>query len=182
MNISLTGTPGTGKTSISRFLSQNDIKILDLKKLIFKENLISAFDKKRNTNIIDINKINKYFENNIYRNGILIIEGHLSHLLKCIDKVILLRCNPKELKIRLLKRRWNKKKIKENIESEILDIILCECLKFQSKKNIFEIDTTKMSVESLGHIILKIIENNFKQEKIYKIGQIDWSEEIFNIK
>ena len=182
MNISLTGTPGTGKTSISRFLSQHDIKILDLKKLIFKENLISAFDKKRNTNIIDINKINKYFENNIYRNGLLIIEGHLSHLLKCIDKVILLRCNPKELKIRLLKRRWNKNKIKENIESEILDIILCECLKLQSKKNIFEIDTTKMSVESLGNIILKIIENNFKQEKIYKIGQIDWSEEIFNIK
>ena len=182
MNISLTGTPGTGKTSISRFLSQNDIKILDLKKLIFKKNLISDFDKKRNTSIIDINKINKYFENNIHRNGLLIIEGHLSHLLKCIDKVILLRCNPKELKIRLIERRWNKNKIKENIESEILDIILCECLKFQSKKNIFEIDTTKMSVESLGNIILKIIENDFKQEKIYKIGQIDWSEEIFNIK
>ena len=182
MNISLTGTPGTGKTSVSRFLLKHKIEILDLNRLIIKKNLIIDYDKKRKTNIVDIIKLNKYFDNYLIKNNLLIIEGHLSHLLNCIDIVIILRCSPIELKKRLLKRKWNKNKINENIESEILDIILCESLKFQSKKNIFEIDTTNKTIDSLGLIILNIIKNNFKQEKIYKIGNIDWSEEIFNIK
>ena len=182
MNVSLTGTPGTGKTSISGILSKNKVEILNLNKIISKKKIIFEYDKKRKTKIVDIEKLNTYFDNNIRNKHLLIIEGHLSHLLNCIDKVILLRCNPNELKKRLLKRRWNKNKINENIESEILDIILCECLKFHSRKNIFEIDTTGKSIDSLALIILDIIKNNFKENKIYKIGNINWSEEIFDMK
>jgi len=181
MIISLTGTPGTGKTSISRILSKNKIEIINLNKIITKK-IKFAYDKKRKTKIIEIENLNKYFYNNIKNEHLLIIEGHLSHLLNCIDKVIILRCHPRELNQRLLKRKWNKNKINENIESEILDIILCETLTSHPKENIFEIDTTGKSINSIGIIILDIIKNNFKEKKIYKIGNINWSEEIFNIK
>lgn len=181
MNISLTGTPGTGKTSISRILSKNNIEIINLNEFIFKK-FKYEYDKSRKTKIIDIPKLNNYFNINLENKILVVIEGHLSHFLHCIDKVILLRCHPKELKKRLLKRNWNKKKINENIESEILDIILCESIKIHKKKNIFEIDTTKKDIKSVGSIILDIINNNFKENKIYKIGNIDWIEEIYEMK
>jgi adenylate kinase len=180
MNVSLTGTPGTGKTSVSRILLKNKINILDLNKIISEKNFIFGIDKDRNTKIIDIEILNKYIHNNFNNNKLLIIEGHLSHLLDSIDKVILLRCHPRELKERLIKRNYNKKKINENIESEILDIILCECLSKYSKRNIFEIDTTGLTIENIGNKIINIIKNNFKDKK-YSIGRIDWSEEIFNL-
>ncbi len=182
MYISLTGTPGTGKTSVSRILYKNNVEILNLNKIIKKKEFKFEFDKNRKTKIVEIEKINEYIKENIKNHKLLIIEGHLSHLLSCIDKVILLRCHPKELKERLLKRRWNKKKIIENIESEILDIILCESVSIHSSKNIFEIDTTGKSIKTIAFSILNIINDNFNKKEIYKIGNIDWSEEILNLK
>jgi adenylate kinase len=181
MKISLTGTPGTGKTSISNFLSKNNIKTINLNNYILK-NIKFEFDNKRKTKIIDISALNNSFNKNYINQDLLIIEGHLSHLLNYIDKIIILRCHPTELKRRLLKRKWNIKKINENIQSEILDIILCECLINHKEKNIFEIDTTNISIKSLGLIILDLIKNNFRGKNLYKIGNIDWLEQIDIIK
>jgi adenylate kinase len=183
MIISLTGTPGTGKTSISRILYKNKIDILHINKIITKKNIKFEIDQRRKTKIIDIENLNKYIEKKINnKKNLLVIEGHLSHLLNNIDKVIILRCHPEELRKRLLKKKWNKNKINENIESEILDIILCESLSNHSKKDIYEIDTTGKTTNLISSLILDIIKNNFKEKEIYKIGSIDWSEEIFNIK
>lgn len=182
MIISLTGTPGTGKTSISRFLRKNNINIIDLNKIINKNKSLWKIDYKRNTLIIDIKKLNNLIKNESINNNIILIDGHLSHLLSNIDKVILLRCQPKELINRLKKRKWKNNKIIENVEAEILDIILCECVNKYSKKNIFEIDTTKKKINEISNIILEIINNNFKNTKDYSIGKINWSNEIFNIK
>ena len=56
MNISLTGTPGTGKTSISRILFKNKIDILHLNEIIEKNNFKFKVDKDRKTKIIEIEK------------------------------------------------------------------------------------------------------------------------------
>lgn len=177
MKISLTGTPGTGKTSISNFLSKNNVNTINLNYYISK-NIKFEFDNNRKTKIIDIIDLNNSFNKNFKNKNFVIIEGHLSHLLNCVDKIIILRCHPTELKRRLLKRRWSIKKINENIESEILDIILCECLINHKVKDIFEIDTTNISTKSLGLIILDLIKNNFREKNLYKIGNIDWLEQI----
>ena len=64
------------------------------------------------------------------------------------------------------------------MESEILDIILCECASLYSQDNIFEIDTTGNTIDNLSNTILDLIKNNFKENPIFKIGKIDWSEMI----
>ena len=110
--------------------------------------------------------------------GTVLVDGHLSHLLKCADKVIVLRCHPDELRKRLSKKGWKKEKIKENLEAEILDIVLCESVEFHSEKNIFEMNTTDDSIDSVVSQIIKIIDEGFKNMKKYNIGDIDWSEEI----
>ena len=110
----------------------------------------------------------------------VILEGHLSHLLKNVDYVIILRCHPETLWRRLRNRNWNKEKIKENVEAEILDIILCEAVEKHSRDKLFEIDTTNLQPKEVADIILELIESGFKRDEKLSIGRIDWSEEILD--
>jgi len=178
MIVSITGTPGTGKTSISKLLKDRGFEVIDLNEVAIEKNFLIGKDEKRDSLIVDIKKFNKYVKENYSKKNIVFIEGHLSHLLKIVDKVIILRCHPDELRKNLSKRGWNEKKIKENIEAEILDVILIEALDLHNIKNIFEINTTGKLIKDVFSSTLEIIENKFKNLKKYNIGKIDWSEEI----
>jgi len=178
MIIALTGTPGTGKTSVAEILKSKGFIIIDLNKVACDKNFLIGRDNKRNSNIVDIKKLNRYIFDNYFGKEIVIIEGHLSHLLESAEKIIILRCNPDIIKKNLSKKGWSQEKIKENIEAEILDIILCETVEIHPKKNIFEINVTGKSIEKIVDIIIEIINNEFRPIKKYKIGKIDWSEEI----
>lgn len=178
MLVAITGTPGTGKTSVSNEIRKKGFNVIDLNNIACEKDFIIKKDKIRNSYIVDTNKLNKFIKKNFLSDKIIFIEGHLSHLLNCIDKVILLRCHPEKLENNLQKKGWSKNKIKENIEAEILDIILCETIEIHSKKNIFEIDTSDKSLIEVAKIILNLTKNKFKNNKNYKIGYINWSEEI----
>ncbi len=178
MLVAISGTPGTGKTSVSKILNQRGFKIVDLNKISIEKGFIIGVDEKRGSNIIDVNMLNKHITNNYTKKDIVFVEGHLSHLLKNVDKVIVLRCHPSVLKKRLAEKKWNEKKIKENIDAESLDVILCESVDIHPRKNVFEIDTTDKTVDQVVSCILEIVENKLKHMKKYNIGCIDWSEEI----
>ncbi|MEA3457490.1 MAG: adenylate kinase family protein [Candidatus Thermoplasmatota archaeon] len=178
MIIALTGTPGTGKTSASKVLEENDFEVVDLNKIAIEKGFSVGKDKNRNSKIIDIERLNNYIKEEYSKKDIVFIEGHLSHLLKSVDKVIVLRCHPNELRKRLSHKGWRKEKIKENIEAEMLDIILCETADIHSEKNIFEIDTTGEPTKDVARSVMKITKNGFRRMKGYNIGNIDWSEEI----
>ncbi|UCF50068.1 MAG: adenylate kinase family protein [Thermoplasmatales archaeon] len=178
MIIALTGTPGTGKTSVAEVLKNKGFEIVDLNKVACDNNFIIGKDIKRDSNIVDLEKINKYILENYSGKDFVFVEGHLSHLLKNVEKIVILRCHPKFLKKNLSKKKWNEDKIKENIEAEILDIILCEALELHLKKDIFEINVSDKTIEQIADSIIEIINNNFKSMKKYIIGNVDWSEEI----
>jgi adenylate kinase len=178
MIIALTGTPGTGKTSVAEVLKSRGFEIVDLNKVACENNFILGKDKHRDSNIVDIEKFNNYVVENYISKDFVLIEGHLSHLLKSAEKIIILRCHPDNLKTNLSKKGWKTVKIKENIEAEILDIILCESIELHKKNDIFEIDVTNNKVENIADIITDLIKNKFKSNEKYKVGRIDWSEEI----
>lgn len=180
MHVAISGTPGTGKTTLSILLREKGYSIIDLNKLAVDKGFITGIDKKRNSKIMDLNGLNRYIEDYYRSKDIIFIEGHASHLLNNIDYTIILRCHPKPLKNRLKKKGWSSEKIKENVEAEILDIILCEAVDIYSEDKIFEIDTSKSSSQSILFSIIEIINHDFKPIKKFKIGQIDWSEEILN--
>ena len=77
----LTGTPGTGKTSISKLLGLNIIALSDY----YKES--SEGKTESGEWIIDIDKIKK----NVLITEDSILEGHFSHEFDNIDKIIVLR-------------------------------------------------------------------------------------------
>jgi len=178
MLVALTGTPGVGKTAVSQILRSEGFDIIDLNKLAVEHDFWIGTDKQRDSKIIDIEQVNKYVTEIYKQKDIVIIEGHLSHLLKSVDNIIVLRCHPSELKKRLSTKGWNTEKIRENIEAEILDVILCEAVERYAKTNMFEIDTTDKSIAEVASAVVEIIRNKFKNMKKYNIGKIDWSEEI----
>ena len=148
--IAVTGVPGTGKTTVSKKLSKKlDFYYLDVNKLILKHKISDGYDKKRKTKIVDIKKLNQFlikeinkFKKNKKFKGI-IIDSHLSHYLpkKYVDFCIVTKCDIEELNRRLKKKRFDKNKIKENLQAEIFDICYNEAL--ESKHKIIALDTTK---------------------------------------
>jgi len=178
MIIAITGTPGTGKTTVASILKKKGFIVVDLKQLAFDNDFIIGLDKERNSSIVDVKKLDRYIKKKFFSKEIVFVEGHIAHLLTCIDKIIILRLHPSKLKEILVKRKWKKDKIRENIEAEILDVILCEGVDIHTEKNCFEIDGTKRSINDIVNCILEIVDNKFKDIKKYKIGEIDWSDEI----
>lgn len=133
--IIITGTPGTGKTRFAKKLAKKEKAVhIDVNELIKKEKLYKKYNKSLRTREVDINKLNKRLIKLIKefkkKKQRIIIDSHLSHYLpkKYVDLCIVKRCDLKTLKKRLEKRKYPKKKIRENIESEILDICLLEAI------------------------------------------------------
>ena len=60
MNIAITGTPGTGKTSVANHLREKGFNVIDLSKLAIENSFLSGYDKKRNSRIVNIDKVNDY--------------------------------------------------------------------------------------------------------------------------
>jgi adenylate kinase len=185
MLIGLTGTPGTGKTSVSRLLEmKRSWKVIHLNDLIKEKHLFTEIDEKRDAVIADMELIRKYIqetsngnelkEEHGGENEVVIIESHLAHYIA--DIVIVLRACPPELEMRLKTRGYSEEKIKENIEAEALDVILIEAFEWCEK--VFEVNTTGKGVEEVGQDIEKIIDNilhgNEAELSEYKPGSIDW--------
>ena len=105
MFVAITGTPGIGKSSVSKILEKNGFEVLDLNSMAVDNNFIIEHDKVRDSNIIDLDKIEKFIIKNFYDKKLIFIDSHLSHILKCIDKIIILRCHPQILRKRL---SWQK--------------------------------------------------------------------------
>jgi adenylate kinase len=170
MKISISGTPCTGKTEISRLLAKKlNYKLIQINELAEEIDAFTGYDEKRDSRIIDMDRLEKEIKK---LKGNLIIEGHTSHLFP-VNFVIILRCNPEVLKKRL-ERKYpsNPSKIQENLEAEILGVITSEAVMINKK--VYEIDTSDKKEKDSVHDILKILEGKTEE---FKIGKIDWLEE-----
>ncbi len=192
MLIGLTGTPGTGKTSVCNVLKRRyGYRVIHLNDLIREENLHSGVDEVRDTLVVDIDKVSTRVHQlvdvnvDVDTNGsdsdeVTIIDSHMSHYIA--DIVIVLRTSPDKLRKRLLNRDYPEAKISENVEAEALDVILVESVEWCDK--VFEINTTDAKiddiVEDIDSIIRALLSGEDKEMLLkYSPGAFDWSEEIF---
>ncbi|XRP96751.1 adenylate kinase family protein [Methanocaldococcus sp. 16A] len=170
MRIAITGTPGVGKTTVSKVLGDKlGLKVIDITEVVKKYKLYTEKDEDMDSYVIDFEKLEKFIDEIEEKEKTIILDGHVSHLLNS-DYTIVLRCNPEIIKERLEKRGYKPKKVLENVQAEILDVCLCE-----SKGRVYEIDTTNRSVESIVNEIIEAIKNK-KERK----GIVNWMEEYFD--
>lgn len=163
--ILITGTPGTGKTSISNFLSQKlSIPLVAVNDLVEEKHLYHGYDPEKGYKEVDVEDLCHELEiiiKNSTESG-LIIEGHLAHFLEnsdLIDCVLVLRTRPDVLKKRLSKRNWPESKVNENLEAEALDICTFEAVEIHGIK-VNEVDTTDLKIEQAVDLITKIVDGN----------------------
>jgi len=185
-NIIISGTPGCGKTSVAKEISNLiNAKIISLNELAISREFSFEYDQERKTYIVDIEIFLPYIidkievikqENPPY----LIIESHFSDIIpeKFIDYVFILRCDPDELFKRLEKKKYDIKKITENIQAEILGNCANYFIQKHIKAPILEIDTTNTNIEAVARKIVEILVEN-KNGKNYKIGKVDWLQKLF---
>ncbi len=186
MIIALTGTPGTGKTTVCGILDEHSqyrkqFHIIDLNKIVIGEKLYTGKDETRDTYEADMDKLEervKQITSEVPQGMDIIMEGHLSHLLPS-DVIIVLRTHPVALRKRLGKRKnYSFSKVKENANAEALDVILVESA--ECSKNIFEINTTDINPLAVVKSVIGIIES-VKQGKIpedFLPGTLNWIEQV----
>ena len=167
MNIGLTGTPGTGKTTISKTLDCNLISIND-----YYPDISNGKDFEGNW-LIDLEKLNEVIDVTQYSNTI--IEGHVAHFLSSLDLVVVLRCHPDKLTERLALRDYSEEKIRENVEAEALNIISDEAFELYKEGKVFELDTTLSDLTKTIDLFNEIMNGNIKSNK-----RLDYSETIMS--
>lgn len=146
--IIVTGTPGTGKSTVARRLAkETGYRYLDVRRFIQTKNIAEGYDKRRKTHIIDVKKLSnaliKELKAREAKEAGFIIDSHLSHYLprKNVDLCIVAKCGVGELNKRLKRRGYSKRKIEENLQSEIFDICLHDAEERGHKIKI--VDTTR---------------------------------------
>ncbi len=175
----ITGTPGVGKTTISKILTERlDAYYLNISELAQKESLIAYYDVDKDSVIPDMDKLRDSISTIIETSlQDVIIDGHLASdvvLPSLATNIFVLRLDPSVLQKRLQARGYKTKKIKENVAAEILDICLVDAIAKQGVERVDEIDITEMSVKEVVDKIMKVLQGRIKP----RFGGVDWLENL----
>ena len=173
MRVAISGTPGTGKTSVGETLNSRGHAVIELNDFIKKKRLEGRLDRRRGTREVDVKALDEALLASVTEQNVICI-GHLAHLLT-VDIIIILRCRPSVLRQRLERRAYPKRKITENVEAEACDVILVEAA--ETGKTVLEIDTTTRTPGETAEAVEEILAG--EREK-YVMGNIDWSEEVLD--
>ncbi|MEO2068550.1 MAG: adenylate kinase family protein [Desulfurobacteriaceae bacterium] len=166
MKITITGTPGVGKTTVAEALAQKiQLPLYNLSELVKEKGFFTEKDEKRGSFVVDEKKLLDFFKDK----DSFIAEGLIAHYIPS-NLCVVLRVNPSLISVRLKNRGYPVKKVRENQEAERLSIIVTEALELSRAKRTVLIDTTNRSVEEVVNLILKAIEG----EDIF--DDVDWLE------
>jgi adenylate kinase len=151
LQVAVTGTPGTGKTSATEAVETN-LDILHLNDVVREEGLTTGRDTDRDSLVVDLDATEEWLSG---REGVL-FESHLAHQFPA-DRVVVLRCHPETLEGRLAQTHTDEDSIVENAESEALDVILSEAVERHGRENVYEIETTDRSIDEVASRIKDVI-------------------------
>jgi|TARA_B100001250_G_scaffold96148_1_gene80409 adenylate kinase len=168
--VAITGTPGVGKTSVSRILEGRGFTLASVEDLAEEFGCIGEVDPKDGARPIDTEKLGLFLTGEWAKTeeGIGIVDGHLSHNLP-VDAVVVLRCSPDVLRRRLTERGYSEGKINSNYEWELLGGPWNE---FEGGLPWTEFDTTVNEIGSVVDNIQSWISDGFKPMSIG--STIDW--------
>lgn len=169
MLIALTGTPGTGKTSVGEVLKARGYAVLDLDRMAREYGLIRGRDEARQADEVDVDALRERIR---VPAKLAFLKSHYSHLMD-VNVAIVLRCRPSVLRDRLRARQWSDEKILENVEAEAIDVITQEAT--QRIPFVYEVDTTaRLPTETAGEV-LAILQGKTEG---HEPGKVDWSSEV----
>jgi adenylate kinase len=162
--IGLTGTPGTGKTTIRRLLSPRwkGLEVAELARLT------GAGRRRGGTLSVDLPRLRRRARGTAEFQSADLLVGHLAHFLPLRD-VIVLRCHPIELERRLRRaHRGTSEDRAANVVAEATDVILVEALRL--RRRIWEVDTSHLSPSHVAAEVDRLL----RRRGAPSYGAIDW--------
>ncbi|KUO39929.1 MAG: hypothetical protein AVW06_03190 [Hadesarchaea archaeon DG-33-1] len=175
--IAVSGTPGTGKSIFARALAKKlNAQVIDLNALIERKKIYRL--DVNGTKIANLPKMRKEFVRAVRTSrSPIVVEGLLAHLLskKYLTHIIVLRARPRVLERRLRARKYSKAKIRDNVESEALSIILWEAVQAHGLGKVYEIDMTKLKPGAAVKLFSDALDGRIS----LRPGKVDWLEEVF---
>ncbi|KAG9063471.1 hypothetical protein KI688_004355 [Linnemannia hyalina] len=156
-NILITGTPGTGKTTTSEMAAEaTGLTHINVGDLVKAKSLHEGLDTEYDSYILDEDKLVDEMEE-MMRPGGKIVDFHTCEIFpeRWFDLVIVLRTDNGVLYPRLESRGYNAKKINENMECEIMQVVLEEARESYEEQIVIELESN--SIEQM--------EENVKDEQ-----------------
>jgi adenylate kinase len=171
------GTPCVGKTAVSNQLAK-ELKAthIDLARLVIDEKLSSGTDAKRGSLIADkprlAKRVKQIIKDSVKEHDI-IVDGH--YATDIVDSanvrwVFVLRRHPRELKQLMRKRGFKERKIRENLEAEILDVCLYDAVEAVGTEKVCEIDATDKNPAEIAYNIIQVLHG----KEFCASGNVDW--------
>ncbi|KAI9818570.1 MAG: factor activating pos9 [Pycnora praestabilis] len=168
-SIIVTGSPGVGKTSHCELLAQNTgMKHLAINDVVKDRDCHDGWDAEYQSWIVDEDKLLDTIEDEV-KGGGYILDWHACDLFpkSWIDLVVVLRTDSTLLYDRLTSRAYSEKKLQENMDAEIMQVLLEEARESYDEEIVVELssDTSEdleQNVDRIEKWIKNWKVNNFK--------------------
>ena len=167
MLVAITGTPGTGKSSVCDALARRGYHIVDLDDAA--KSLGLAESDEAGDTIVDVEALAQQLQ---VLTKVAFLKAHYAHRVPA-NLIVVLRCHPQELWRRLAARGWPVEKVRENVEAEAIDVVLQEAV--ERGPPVFEVDTTSATSEDAAKQVLALLQGKVEG---HEPGRLDWSEEV----
>ncbi|KAI8994506.1 AAA domain-containing protein [Pilobolus umbonatus] len=126
-NILVTGTPGTGKTTTSEMIAEaTGLQHINVGEVVKSKKCYTQYLEEYDTHELDEDKVYKKIQTDMVKEGGKVVDFHTCEIFpeSWFDLVIVLRADTNYLYDRMQKRGYNKRKLDENMECEIMQIVL----------------------------------------------------------
>ncbi|KAI0639285.1 P-loop containing nucleoside triphosphate hydrolase protein [Trametes polyzona] len=158
--IVITGTPGTGKTTHAELLVQESpipLKHINVGDMVKEKGFYESYDEEWQSYTVDEDKLLDELEPLASEGGI-ILDWHTCDIFpeRWADLVVVLRCNHTKLWDRLEKRGYPLKKIQENNEAEIMDVVIEEARSSYAPEIVVELQSE--GTEDLESNVARIVQ------------------------
>ncbi|CAA7266578.1 unnamed protein product [Cyclocybe aegerita] len=158
--IVITGTPGTGKSTHAELLADESpvpLKHINVSEYVKERGFYEAYDEEWHTYTVDEDRLLDDLEAVVAPGGV-ILDWHTCEAFpeRWADLVVVLTCDHSKLWNRLEARGYSLKKIQENNEAEIMQVVLEEARSSYPAEIVVELQSE--SLEQLEANVARIVE------------------------
>ncbi len=166
MKVAITGTPGVGKTTVCKVLSERGFDVVHLNEVARELDAIIEEDEVRRAKVVDLYALRRYVEEWEPESEPAFVESHYSHLMP-VDAVVVVRLHPAELEKRLRDRGYPPEKVAENLEAEFVGVCYAEAVNVRTggcgmvrpeNVGVFQVDATGLTRAELADRILEVLD------------------------
>tara|TARA_Y100000310_G_C20655296_1_gene801670 strand:- start:430 stop:906 length:477 start_codon:yes stop_codon:yes gene_type:complete len=138
--IVVSGSVAVGKEKLAKYLAKK-LKYFRLDLSKYYKDISVGYNSIKKCYDVDLRKFEKLIKEKVKENDKIIVDSHIAHLLpkKMVDLCIILTCsNLKKLQKNLERKKYSKKKVRENLDTEIFQVCLVEARKRNHNLLVFD--------------------------------------------